>query len=139
MLQNKKSPNEIDFEIGRRIKSRRNALGLNQQHLAQRIGVSYQQVQKYENGTDRVGAARLLQIAQALDVPIDFFYRVGDGDDPEHGDERSIEDFQIQRALAQEEGRELILLFASIKGASFRTNLLDIAKALAESDKGKRP
>ena len=73
MLSNKKSPNEIDFEIGRRIKLRRNALGLNQQQLAREIDVSYQQVQKYENGTDRVGAARLFQISQALDVPIGFF------------------------------------------------------------------
>ncbi len=138
MLHNKKSPNEVDFEIGRRIKSRRNGLGLNQQHLAQRIGVSYQQVQKYENGTDRVGAARLLQIAQALDVPIDYFYRLADSEDPASDDERSVEDFHIQRALDLEEGRRLLLLFANLKAPSLRANLLDIAKSLAESDKLKR-
>ena len=138
MLGNKKSPNEIDFEIGRRIKSRRNALGLNQQHLAERIGVSYQQVQKYENGTDRVGAARLKQIADALDVPIEYFFRTVPSEDPEIENERALENYQIQRALDTIEGRQLMLIFANLKLPSLRTNLLDIARSLAESDKLKR-
>lgn len=138
MLSSKKSPNEIDFEIGRRIKVRRNALGLNQQQLAGQIGVSYQQVQKYENGTDRVGAARLFQIAQALNVPIDFFYGGLNDTESETSEGRSLEDFQIQRALEDAKGRELLLIFGHLKMQSLRTSLLDIAKSLAETDRYKK-
>ncbi|MGY6645003.1 MAG: helix-turn-helix domain-containing protein [Salinarimonas sp.] len=138
MLSNKKSPNEIDFEIGRRIKLRRNALGLNQQQLAGDIDVSYQQVQKYENGTDRVGAARLFQISQALDVPISFFFGRAIEEGSETSEEQSLEDHQIQRALADPDGRQLLLIFANLKVQSLRTSLLDIAKSLAETDKYKK-
>ncbi|KPQ12372.1 MAG: Cro/C1 type transcriptional regulator [Saliniramus fredricksonii] len=138
MLSNKKSPNEIDFEIGRRIKLRRNALGLNQQQLAREIDVSYQQVQKYENGTDRVGAARLFQISQALDVPIGFFYGSLIDGGFGTGEVVSLEDHQIQRALADPDGRQLLLIFANLKVPSLRTSLLDIAKSLADTDKYKK-
>jgi len=138
MLRNKKSPSEIDFEIGRRIKSRRNVLGLNQQHLAAQIDVSYQQVQKYENGTDRVGAARLKQIAEALDVPFDYFFKPSQDIAHVVDDVVAMEDYQIQRALEHPEGRQLMLIFANLKIPSFRSNLLTVARSLAETDKLKR-
>lgn len=138
MLNNKKSPNEVDFEIGRRIKSRRNALGLNQQHLAQKIGVSYQQVQKYENGTDRVGAARLLQISQALNMPIEYFYGNINKGASDEDNERALEEHQIRQALEEQGGRELMLLFANMTSTALRAKLVDIARALADSDKLKR-
>lgn len=67
-------PHPTDVHVGSRIRLRRTLLGMSQQKLADAIGLTFQQVQKYERGTNRVGASRMLQIAQALDVPVSYFY-----------------------------------------------------------------
>lgn len=69
-----KSPNPIDKHIGSRVRARRIMLGMSQEKLADALGLTFQQVQKYEKGVNRVGASRLLQIAGILDVNIDFFF-----------------------------------------------------------------
>ncbi|WP_375685468.1 helix-turn-helix domain-containing protein [Bartonella sp. TT110JLCBS] len=69
-----KNPNFIDILIGKRIRQRRIAMGLSQKELGSYLGVSFQQIQKYEKGFNRVSAGCLLKIAQKLDVPISFFY-----------------------------------------------------------------
>ena len=74
MLMSKKVPNPTDKYVGSKVRMRRTTLGLNQTKLAVPIGVTYQQVQKYETGTSRIGAGRLQQIAEVLQVPISFFF-----------------------------------------------------------------
>lgn len=69
------SPNPVDVEVGRQIKLQRQVMGLSQTKLALQIGVTFQQVQKYEKGINRVGASRLVKIAQCLDVPISHFFK----------------------------------------------------------------
>src|SRR3954469_18831824 len=69
-----KSPNHADRRIGQRIRLQRNALGLSQDTLANALGLTFQQVQKYERGTNRVSASRLEDIARVLKVPVAFFY-----------------------------------------------------------------
>ncbi|WP_330168086.1 helix-turn-helix transcriptional regulator [Bartonella grahamii] len=69
-----KNPHFIDFSIGKRIRHRRIAMGLSQKELGTHLGVSFQQIQKYEKGLNRVSAKCLLEIAQKLEVPISFFY-----------------------------------------------------------------
>jgi transcriptional regulator with XRE-family HTH domain len=69
-----KSPNQIDKHIGSRVRARRIMLGMSQERLADALGLTFQQVQKYEKGVNRVGASRLLQIAGILDVNIEFFF-----------------------------------------------------------------
>ena len=69
-----KSPVPVDKLVGRRIRARRRQLGLSQQALADALGLSYQQVQKYENGVSRIGAGRLQQLAQILNVPVSVFF-----------------------------------------------------------------
>lgn len=127
-----KAPNPIDHEIGRRIKARRQQLGLNQQSVADEIGVSYQQVQKYENGADRVGASRLFAIARALSVPISYFF-----DDPDRrdaGQEAGDADRHvIERMLAEEDGRNLILSFSRIRDPKLRLKVLEMAELLADA------
>ena len=71
----KKSPNPIDKHVGSRIRVRRQALGVSQRKLAGAIGLSFQQIQNYENGTNRIGAGRLQQLSQVLQVPPAFFFR----------------------------------------------------------------
>jgi len=70
----KKAPNHIDGHIGSRVRARRTMLGMSQERLADALGLTFQQVQKYEKGMNRIGASRLLQIAGILDVGIEFFF-----------------------------------------------------------------
>lgn len=127
----KKHPNEIDHEIGRRIKQRRTDLGLNQQSLAARIGVSYQQVQKYENGTDRVGASRLYAVAKALHCDVgDFFGPPNEFRETGASYEAAVE---AQRVLSTEDGRELIHAYSIIDDVGVRKKLVELANAFANA------
>lgn len=134
---NKKTPTEIDREIGRRIKTRRNQLGMNQQMLAERIGVSYQQVQKYENGTDRVGASRLYMIAKALNSDISEFYESDQGHLREPGAPYDA-GIDAQRIMATEEGRALVRAFLSIEDQGVRQKLMELADALVAVRRPRR-
>src|SRR5947207_9122499 len=67
-------PNPVDVRVGSRVRLRRNMLGLTQESLGETIGLTFQQVQKYERGANRIGASRLYALSQALDVPVSFFY-----------------------------------------------------------------
>src|SRR6478752_7964676 len=68
------TPNPIDIRVGARLRWRRNMLGLSQEKLGEAIGLTFQQVQKYERGANRIGASRLHQLSRVLDVPISFFF-----------------------------------------------------------------
>ncbi len=70
----RKGPNPIDIHVGARVRLRRHLLGMNQTKLAGAVGVIYQQIQKYEKGTDRIFASRLFNLSRALDVPVSFFF-----------------------------------------------------------------
>ena len=74
MPENKKKPNPIDIHVGGRIRLRRNMLGMSQEKLGENLGITFQQIQKYEKGTNRVGASRLQAIASILEVPVACFF-----------------------------------------------------------------
>ncbi len=75
-------PAEIDLHLGRRLRRRRRLLGLTQQQLGDRVGIRFQQVQKYECGANRISAARLWELAEALETPVSYFYDgLGEGAD----------------------------------------------------------
>ncbi len=76
MIENKKKPNPIDVHVGSRIRLRRNMLGLSQEKLGESLGITFQQIQKYEKGTNRVGASRLQAISAILNVPVSFFLKM---------------------------------------------------------------
>ncbi|WP_349368011.1 helix-turn-helix transcriptional regulator [Salinarimonas sp.] len=130
-VDTKKHPTEIDREIGRRMKARRAELGLNQQMLAQQIGVSYQQVQKYENGTDRVGARRLYAIANALRCEIGEFFDPYPAHLRESGAAYEV-GLDAQRLLATDDGRALVRAFLSIDDTAVRRKFVELAGALAD-------
>ena len=69
-----KQPHPVDIHVGSRVKLRRNVLGLSQAELSRRLGLTFQQIQKYENGTNRVSASRLFEMGVILDVPVSFFF-----------------------------------------------------------------
>ena len=124
-----KKPNPIDIEVGGRIRMRRTLLGLSQSALAERLGITFQQVQKYEKGTNRVGASRIQAIAQILDVPVSFFFggQDGVGTDAEslHGDE-------ITRFLSTAEGLALNKSFTRILSPDVRRKVVGLVKTLAD-------
>src|SRR5215213_7476656 len=126
-------PNPIDVRVGARLRLRRNMLGLSQEKLGEMIGLTFQQVQKYERGANRIGASRLHELSRVLDVPISFFF---DDTDPVRAPamggfaEPPAEAFESD-PLRKPETLELVRAYFSIEDTAVRRRLLDLAKALA--------
>lgn len=126
-------PNPIDVHVGKRVRMRRLLLGMNQETLANALGLTFQQVQKYEGGANRVSASRLSEMAEILGVPISFFY--GDlqtGDTPQTPAEQ-----EMRERMEKPETIELIRLYYAIPDPEVRQKLLDMVKAAAGA-KSKR-
>ncbi len=127
-------PNPIDVHVGTRVRLRRNMLGLSQEKLGEAIGLTFQQVQKYERGANRIGASRLLELSDVLGVPVSFFY---DETDPVHappvptGFEEPPQEGFDSDPLRRRETVELIGAYYDIEDTAVRRRLLDLAKALA--------
>jgi transcriptional regulator with XRE-family HTH domain len=126
-------PNPIDVHVGSRVRLRRNMLGLSQEKLGEAIGLTFQQVQKYERGANRIGASRLHELGQILDVPVQFFY---DKEDPVRAPavsgfaETPQEGFDSD-PLRRRETIELVNAYHQIPDAAVRRRLFDLAKVLA--------
>ena len=115
--------NPVDIQIGQRLRSKRWLAGLTQQNLAEAVGIRFQQIQKYESGANRISAARLWELARALDVPVSYFYAGldGAGDLTLGGDERmdSKETFELVRAyyeMAEPARRRMLALTQALAG-----------------------
>lgn len=115
-----------DEEVGRRVKSRRLEKGLSQTELADKIGVTFQQVQKYEKGTNRIGAGRLQRISEALDVPVAFFFGAGNGTPSAGPSSESVFGF-LQTSGAV----RIVKAFHTIKSRKARQLLVGMAEELA--------
>jgi transcriptional regulator with XRE-family HTH domain len=126
----KKSPTSVDRHIGGRVRRRRIALGLSQEGLADALGLTFQQVQKYEKGVNRIGAARLLQIAGILDVGIEFFF---DGLDEPGGRQVSPEKRSMAEFLSVTESDRLVRSFLRLKDDEARRKVADLVEWLASS------
>jgi transcriptional regulator with XRE-family HTH domain len=127
-------PNPIDVHVGSRVRLRRNMLGLSQEKLGEAIGLTFQQVQKYERGANRIGASRLHELSGVLGVPVAFFY---DQTDPVHapaiptGFEESPQEGFDSDPLRKREAQELIEAYYEIEDVAARRRLFDLAKVLA--------
>src|ERR1700679_1629124 len=126
----KKQANPIDVQVGNRVRIRRMLIGMSQEKLGDLLGLTFQQVQKYEKGINRIGAGRLFEIARILDVPIDFFYDgVGTPSDG-LGEARA----PVMEFVSSTEGLQLSLAFMKIKDPKVRKRVLDLVKSLAEEE-----
>ncbi|HEX9648170.1 MAG TPA: helix-turn-helix transcriptional regulator [Alphaproteobacteria bacterium] len=127
-------PNPIDIHVGGRIRLRRTLLGLSQEKLGKAIGLTFQQVQKYERGTNRVGSSRLYQIAKVLSVPVSFFFD-DMAADPGAAAPQLAEDADPFKAnpLANRETLELVRAFQRIADPAVRKRIQDLVKAIAGS------
>jgi transcriptional regulator with XRE-family HTH domain len=130
-----RSPNPIDLHVGARIRTRRKILGVSQEKLADSLGLTFQQVQKYERGANRVSASKLYEIAAALQTQIAYFFegladpsQIG-GESPGSGAEQFVHDF-----LMTPEGLELASLFPKVRRGAVRRRILDLVRAMAEED-----
>lgn len=136
----KKAPDPIDVHAGHRLRQRRNEIGLSQERLGERVGITFQQIQKYEKGTNRISASRLKKIAEVLSVPVAFFY---DGLQDGGGDGGLCEDGPDYLPMEGErdEARALALAFRRIRDPALRRHVLELVRALAgpgESDDGSQ-
>lgn len=129
-MNDERAANAIDKKIGQRVRTRRLEIGMSQERLAELLGVTFQQVQKYEKGVNRIAASRLHDIALSMDMPIAKFFE-GLGGRTSAGVAESSKDY-IDDALATPEGAQLMALFASIKSKKVRRQVLELVKALTE-------
>ena len=126
--RDQKKPTPVDEYVGIALRSRRNELGLSQTDLAKALGVTFQQVQKYEKGTNRIGAGRLSAIAQALQVPVTYFFQAMNGSESPEGKPRALESLRLPGALA------LLGHYAKIKNPALRRTVVELARSLAEQE-----
>ena len=116
--------NDIDLHVGKRLRRRRRLLGLTQQQLAESVGIRFQQIQKYECGANRVSASRLFELAESLDVPVQYFYEGLSRRDDANGETTLAADI-----LSQKETVDLIRAYYRL-GERPRKRLLELAKSL---------
>ena len=129
----KKQANPIDVQVGNRVRIRRMLIGMSQERLGDLLGLTFQQVQKYEKGVNRIGAGRLFEVSRILNVPVDFFYE-GLGTNPLPANETDAAAPQVMEFVASGEGLQLSLAFMKIKDAKVRKRVLDLVKSLAEEE-----
>src|SRR5476649_726518 len=127
----KKQANPIDAQVGNRVRIRRMLIGMSQEKLGDLLGLTFQQVQKYEKGVNRIGAGRLFEVSRILNVPIDFFYE-GVNTQPGAGEPEGAP--PVMEFVSSGEGLQLSLAFMKIKDAKVRKRMLDLVKSLAEEE-----
>jgi len=134
--------NSIDEYVGAQLRQRRALLGLSQERLAEQIGITFQQVQKYENGANRVSASRLYEISKVLDIPVTFFFEnyksgpgtveaIGFSDNEQAGFEGA------DNVMQRKETLELIRVYYSIENPKLRKDLFKLVKSMAENLKNQ--
>jgi transcriptional regulator with XRE-family HTH domain len=130
----KKQVNPIDIQVGNRVRIRRMLIGMSQERLGDLLGLTFQQVQKYEKGVNRIGAGRLFEVSRILNVPVDFFY---EGVNAIPAGASEAESAPVMEFVSSGEGLQLSLAFMKIKDTKVRKRVLDLVKSLAEEEEQK--
>ncbi len=128
--------NSVDEHVGQRLRQRRSILGISQEKLAEMVGITFQQIQKYENGANRVSASRLFQLSNLLEVPVDFFFNdnaklsvvTGLSDNKQEAFEGIPSD-----VMQEKETLELVRVYYSIKNPKVRKDFFKLLKSMAEN------
>jgi transcriptional regulator with XRE-family HTH domain len=130
-----KSPNPVDRHVGSRVRMRRMLAGMSQERLGSALGITFQQIQKYEKGTNRIGASRLQQIARVLAVPVSYFFE----DAPGGADAAGADGFAetgsnyVSDLLATSDGLQLTKAFLRVRDPRVRRRLVELVTALADA------
>ncbi len=135
-------PSPVDVHVGARIRLRRTLLGMSQERLGDALGLTFQQVQKYERGVNRVGASRLFDLSRILDVPINFFYEnmvdpASSGDTAARsatGFAEQQDGFGTDETLSKRETLELVRAYYRITDPNIRKKMFDLMKSMAPTE-----
>lgn len=143
-IKKKGSAEPVDKHVGQRLRIRRSLLGLSQEKLAEKVGVTFQQVQKYERGTNRISSSRLFQFSQILSVPVDYFfgemdknidtrlpeaYGLSDNDQDAFGEDSGQDD-----VMQRKETIKLVRAYYNISDKDARQDILKLMKTLARAN-----
>ena len=127
-----KAPNPVDRYVGSRVRMRRIMLGMSQEKLGDALGLTFQQVQKYEKGTNRVGASRIQQISEILRVPVSFLFEGGpSGTASAGGLSEAASPAYVSDFLATSEGLALTRAFTRITDAKLRRSIVELVEQIA--------
>ena len=133
-------PNPVDIHVGQRIRLRRTLLGMSQEKLGEAIGLTFQQVQKYERGANRVGASRLYDLSRVLDVPVSYFFEEMSSDVTSAAEARRIGKAAEAPSptyeadpMMRRETLELVRAYYRIADPQIRRRLFDLTKAIANA------
>lgn len=137
-------PNPVDVHVGSRVRLRRTLLGLSQEKLGEAIGLTFQQVQKYERGANRIGASRLWDLSRALDVPVSFFFEEMDDSvasrSPRNVVRGTEEETETEAdPMTKRETLELVRSYYRITDPAIRKRLYDLTKTLAKAPPAANP
>jgi len=131
----KKTPNPIDKHVGSRVRMRRMMLGMSQEKLGDSLGLTFQQIQKYEKGTNRIGASRLQQISLILQVPVSFFF---EGAPPPPGSPIGLEEASspayVTDFLSTTDGLALVKAFMRIPNSKLRRRVVELVQEMAGAE-----
>ncbi len=131
----RKIPNPIDKHVGSRVRMRRMLLKVSQERLGDALGLTFQQIQKYEKGTNRISASRLQQIAKVLDVQVSFFFEgAPSGDMPDGRFSVAASTAYVSDFLTTSEGVQLTKALMRIKSDRVRRRIVELVEAMAEDD-----
>ena len=129
-MADERSTTTIDVRLGQRVRARRLEIDMSQERLADIIGVTFQQVQKYEKGVNRMAGSRLWDIANALEIPVARFFE----DIGTRKETKTATRDNTASVLATPEGAQLVALFAAIKSKAMRRRVVELVRALAEGE-----
>jgi len=125
-------PTAVDGHVGARVRQRRTMIGMNQQALAAQLGVSFQQLQKNEKGTNRIGCSRLVDLSRALDVPIQYFFDDMPASTAASSTAKQHRATDEGTVLSNSETLKLVRAYYRIKSANVRKRVYELAKSLAD-------
>lgn len=133
--------NFVDEKVGMQLRQRRSLLGLSQEKLAEQVGITFQQIQKYENGANRISASRLYEFSKVLDIPVSFFFE-NTGDATSRAANGFAENEQAafegaEDVMKRKETLELIRVYYSISNPKLRKDLFKLVRSMAENLKSQ--
>lgn len=130
------TPDPIDLSIGTRLRLRRLSLGFSQETLARALGITFQQIQKYERGTNRIFASRLFHLARVLRVPVSYFFQgllPGEGPPAEEGQEATADE-EVRDLLSKSDTMKLIQAYHRISDPGVRRQIYALVRSVGEQD-----
>jgi transcriptional regulator with XRE-family HTH domain len=133
----KKAPNPVDKHVGARVRARRILVGMSQEKLGNSLGLTFQQVQKYEKGTNRIGASRLQNISKTLNVPVSYFFEGAPIEATAGGFAETEQSGFVADILSTPEGISLAKAFMRITDARVRRKIVELVTMMADAGTGE--